>query len=740
MIESRPTTRYVALVALMACALLAWAAATSTLGDLRYVAGFAAALSMAQLMPIPIRRGTEVEMVGFEEAIMLPALLALPTGGVLVSMLVALVAWQFIARQPFEKAMFNASQMLVSLGVASIVVEAAVGVAPGPADVAIAAAIGGLSTLFLVNQLLVAGVLSRALRAPFIATLRGDLATKLGIWGVNVSFGLLLVPAMYLQPTILLGAVVLFLFMHASCRAFLRAAHGDDAISGLVDATERLGDDMPVVRVAEHIARVACEVDGACGAMVRLFHEELGDAGSLLAAEFGVAEGDLTFQDGVRGRLAAVLQLEANGTRIGELRVWRDPSQVGRTRVQKRRDRSMLEVVARHGSVALSKALVTQVAADQLQTMAQVFEHANECLVVLDASGAITACNPAMSELVGVPAERLVGMPVGAISPELERVVELGDAGVGDARLVTAKGDRRIVRASYAPTDLEGTSRRRSWVLALHDMTAAHEAERLKSDFVATVSHELRTPLTTIRGFLETMRRDDIKLEPSQTIAFLDIMRGEAIRLDRLINDLLDTSAIEAGRPPSVRICTVDLVQEVRRAVTNFRASRPDASVTWHDDDADPIVVEVDPDRLHQVLTNLLENARRHGTSTRPIEVRTSPGRDGRAGISIRDHGRGIGVDDQARIFERFFFTADSATRNGGGAGLGLYICQRLMHAMDGSIHVHSIPGNGATFSLQLPTSRRPRRQRTLRTPAAPVQQREDVQRDSVQREATAPS
>lgn len=720
--EGRSTTPYISGVVIAAGALLAWAASTSSIGDLRYVAGFAAALTLAQFMPIPIRRDSEVEMVGFEEAIMLPGLLALPTGGVLVSMLIALVSWQAVARQPVEKALFNGSQLLLSLGAASIAVESLVGVAPGPADVSIAAAIGGLSVFFTVNQLLVAGVLARALGAPFLMTLRDELATKLGIWGVNVSFGLLLVPALFMQPSILLGALVLLLFMHASCRAFLRAAHGDDAISGLVDATERLGDDMPVVRVAEHIARVACEVDGACGAMVRLFHDELGDAGALLADECGTAVGDLTFQDGVRGRLAAVLQLDANGVRIGELRVWRDPAQAARSRVQKRRDRSMLEVVARHGSVALSKALVTQVSAQQLQTMAQVFEHANESLVVLDSEGCITACNPAMSRLVGVPADRVVGLPIGAVSPELARIVGRGVAGVGEARLVIATGERRIVRASYAPADVDGTARHRRWVLALHDTTGVHEAERLKSDFVATVSHELRTPLTTIRGFLETMRRDDIELEPAQSDAFLDIMRAEAIRLDRLINDLLDTSAIEAGRPPSVRICTVDLVQEVRRAVTTFRASRPEVAVTWHDDDSDPMVVEVDPDRLQQVLTNLLENARRHGGSTQPIEVRVSAGHNGRAGVSVRDHGRGIRVEDQSRIFERFFFAADSATRIGGGAGLGLYICQRLMLAMDGTIDVHSIHGSGATFTLRLPTARPPRRPSTIGRAQAPLE------------------
>ncbi len=474
--ERTATGRYVTTVSAAAVAMVIAVVGSSSIGDPWLVAGFAVALAAAQLLPIPIRRGTEVEMVGFEEAMMLPMLLALPLGGQLLSMVGALVAWQFVSRQPLEKACFNAAQMLLSLGAAGTVVQLLAGSAPGATSDAFVAAMGGLAVLFAVNQLLVAGVLSRALDAPFIATLRGDFPTKLVMWVVNLAFGALLVPAFFDRPATLVGAAVLFAFMYASARAFLRDAHGDDAIAGLVDATERLGDDMPVVSVAAHVARVACEVDGACGAMVRLIPDELGEAGALLLAECGGDAGDLAFQEGVRGRLAAVLPLEAGGMRIGELRVWRDPTQVTRSRPQRRRDRAMLEVVARNASVALAKALVMQVSTQQLHTMAQVFEHANECLVVLDGDGRVTASNPAMSALVGIPAEDLVGRDVASFSQDLAHFVEVGDGCIADARLLTRSGDVRVVRASVAPVDVDGSRRRRTWVLAriMAGMTQHH--------------------------------------------------------------------------------------------------------------------------------------------------------------------------------------------------------------------------------------------------------------------------
>jgi signal transduction histidine kinase len=285
--------------------------------------------------------------------------------------------------------------------------------------------------------------------------------------------------------------------------------------------------------------------------------------------------------------------------------------------------------------------------------------------------------------------------------------------------LSTSDGELRDVRASYAPIEREDDERddasidsshaasaRRDdehcWVVVVRDITQEQETERLKDDFVATVSHELRTPLTAIKGFLETMRRDDIELGAAQVRMFLQIMGEQADRLERMIGDLLDMSAIESGRPLEVDVTPTDLSSTVRRAIATFEAARPVAEVTF-DDSQLGMVVEADAHRLEQVITNLLDNALKHGGGESKIKVDVSRDEHGAASVSITDQGPGISLVDQRRIFERFFVTADSVTRTGGGAGLGLYICRRLMEAMSGDIRVRSSVGVGTTFSVVLP-------------------------------------
>jgi len=125
----------------------------------------------------------------------------------------------------------------------------------------------------------------------------------------------------------------------------------------------------------------------------------------------------------------------------------------------------------------------------------------------------------------------------------------------------TADGSRRQVRASFAPIEAEaGSEKSTEWVVVVRDMTSEHEVVRLQNDFVATVSHELRTPLTAIKGFVETMRRDDVELDDGQVHMFLEIMGEQADRLEHLINDLLDVSTIESGRPLNVDLAPMDLV------------------------------------------------------------------------------------------------------------------------------------------------------------------------------------
>jgi PAS domain S-box-containing protein len=696
-----PLAWYVCLVLCGGILAITVAVRTSSLGPPLVLAGFFAAMSVAQVMPIPIRRGSEMETVAFEEAIVLPMLLVLPAAGALLVTLGAVVVWQVIVRQPRAKFAFNLGQMLLSVGAACAVVTAIAGSAPGEGDRAVGAAILGAGAMLAANQLLVAGVLAIATRSPYLRMLLEDLDLKCSLWIVNASFGLLLIPAIFDRPVFLLGALAMFSFVHASSRAYLRGIHSDDAIGELRDATEGLGADTAIEHIAERIARIACQLHGASGAEVRIDGRRSADVE-------GVSDTGVRVATGQRGRLCSVVQLEDGGQRFGELRVWRDPGQVRRSTAQQRRDQAMLELLATHGAAALSKAAHAQDASRQRSVMARVFEHSLQGLAVLADDGKVVAWNPAMERLTGYEATHMLGRSVARASVDLARVSDMSSAGVTDARMVAADGTELWVRAAFAPI-VEGHaprgSDRRAWVVAIHDTTREREVERLKSDFVATVSHELRTPLTTIRGFIETLRREDLAIDEAQQATFLDIMRVEARRLDRLINDLLDSSAIEAGGSPRVRIVPTELGELAGGAVEAFRAAYPDIDVRCSIEPSTPLHAHADPDRLRQVLGNLLENARRHGAADAPIEVRVGLGDGIRATISVRDHGGGIAVEDQSRIFDRFFVARDSVTRSGGGAGLGLYICHRLMGAMDGAVDVASTPGAGATFTLRIPMS-----------------------------------
>ena len=150
--------------------------------------------------------------------------------------------------------------------------------------------------------------------------------------------------------------------------------------------------------------------------------------------------------------------------------------------------------------------------------------------------------------------------------------------------------------------------------------------------------------------------------------------------------------------------CPEQKVDSVQRNVLIIGAGGVEKIVEIELDDRDlDVVVDADSHRLEQVVSNLLDNARKHGGTVAPIGVRVARSKRGMAQILVTDQGQGISAVDQRRIFERFFVAANSVTRNGGGAGLGLYICNQLVTAMGGTIDVRSRVGEGATFIIELP-------------------------------------
>lgn len=228
------------------------------------------------------------------------------------------------------------------------------------------------------------------------------------------------------------------------------------------------------------------------------------------------------------------------------------------------------------------------------------------------------------------------------------------------------------------------------------------ELDELKSDFVAITSHELRTPLTAVRGFVDALRRRHEELSKEEVQEYLSIIHMQTDRLIRLVEDLLLISRIEAGKltfmPQPAR--TAALLMEACQGLGDL-GSRVETIA----DPSAPQELVVDGQRLIQVLTNLLMNAIKFSPADTSVELRADSRSPGTVTFSVRDRGPGVSPEDRDVIFDRFHQTESSAAHSE-GAGLGLYIARQLVEAMGGWIRVESGEGEGATFTVTIPTTR----------------------------------
>ena len=222
----------------------------------------------------------------------------------------------------------------------------------------------------------------------------------------------------------------------------------------------------------------------------------------------------------------------------------------------------------------------------------------------------------------------------------------------------------------------------------------------LRADFVSLVSHELRSPMAAVIGAARTLEERWRELTPSQRTAFLALIADETNRLAALIGDVLDTSRIEAGTF-SYRFGDVDVAELVRDTVAGFALHQEEVNVVAHVDRQVP-KVSGDRERLRQVLQNLLENAVKYSRSGEDVDVRAWA-ENGRVLVSVEDTGPGIPREQHALIFERFGRANVGLGKP--GTGLGLFIARSIAEAHGGSLTVDSAPGDGATFTLELPVS-----------------------------------
>ena len=226
-----------------------------------------------------------------------------------------------------------------------------------------------------------------------------------------------------------------------------------------------------------------------------------------------------------------------------------------------------------------------------------------------------------------------------------------------------------------------------------------NESENKLRRFVADASHELRTPITAIRGFSELHRQGAVTGE-KETTELIGRIENESKRMGSLVEDLLLLARLDQSREMDSK--PVDINKVVEDAVISARAAGPDHPVEFISSN-DEIFTLGDEVRIHQVVANLLANARAHTPAGTPITVSLSTTEAG-VEVTVADKGPGLSLEDQNRIFERFYRTDASRVRTGSdGSGLGLSIVDAVMRAHGGSVSVESTPGMGAVFTLLFP-------------------------------------
>jgi two-component system, OmpR family, phosphate regulon sensor histidine kinase PhoR len=236
-------------------------------------------------------------------------------------------------------------------------------------------------------------------------------------------------------------------------------------------------------------------------------------------------------------------------------------------------------------------------------------------------------------------------------------------------------------------------------VAVLRDQTETERVEKTRRDFIANVSHELRTPLTSIQGYTETLL--DTAQENDRD--FLEVIRKNAIRMSRLTEDLLTLARVESGEQ-RFDIQPVKPAELVREAVQNFREIARIHGAELQVEDAASHQVSADREAIHQVFSNLIDNALKYGGSSGPIVLGARPA--GRVvEFYVRDFGPGISSEHLPRLFERFYRVDKARSRESGGTGLGLAIAKHIVLAHGGTIRAESELNHGSTFLFTLPSA-----------------------------------
>ncbi len=365
--------------------------------------------------------------------------------------------------------------------------------------------------------------------------------------------------------------------------------------------------------------------------------------------------------------------------------------------------------------------------------LAAIVESSDDAIIGKTLEGTIVDWNIGAERLYGYTATEVIGRPISVLIPEdrpdeLPAIIERLKRGERidhfETERITKDGRRISVSVSISPIRnaagrLVGASaiardiseRRRNELereeLLARERQSRGEAEaalRLRDEFLSIASHELRTPLATLNGYAQLALRRlarDGQFDPARVVEALQAITSQADKLNSLLNQLLDISRLELGKL-ALEPRRTDVVALVEQVVVGARAR--DGAHTIALTGLQSQEAQVDPLRLEQVLTNLLDNAMKYSPEGGPIEVVVSRTADHALDISIRDHGLGIPPEKRARIFERFYQAHGNGHKS--GMGLGLYVSRDIVELHGGEITAEFPADGGSRFVVRLPLTR----------------------------------
>ena len=331
--------------------------------------------------------------------------------------------------------------------------------------------------------------------------------------------------------------------------------------------------------------------------------------------------------------------------------------------------------------------------------------------VLLDVDGRVVTLNSAIGTIApalkrGEPATLALRIP-----EVLDAVRRASVSGKSErAEFAERVGPGRWFEVVVTPVPARGirAGRHDSWLLlSFRDLTPIRRVEEMRVDFVANASHELRTPLAALSGFIETLK-GPARNDTAARERFLDIMEAQAKRMARLIDDLLSLSRIELAAHvlPETPVDLTPIVRQVVDALQMLARDRG-VSVSVHAP-ATPMIASGDRDELTRVFENLIENALKYGASGKKVDITLSDAFSASGTqeklVSVRDYGPGIPPEHLPRLTERFYRVDVAESREQGGTGLGLALVKHILNRHRGRLVIESRPGEGATFSVRLPS------------------------------------